>query len=196
VKARTATLQRKTRETHIELTLNLDGTGTSRVRTGIPFLDHMLELLARHALLDLRLRARGDLAVDHHHTVEDVGLVLGAALDRALGSREGISRYGSSHVPMDESLSRAVVDLGGRPYLVYRVALRTRRIRDFDVQLVEEFFRAVCVKGRLNLHLECLYGRDAHHALESVFKAVARALCMACARDPRVKGIPSSKGRL
>ena len=193
---RTATVQRKTRETDIRVDLDLDGTGRSRVKTGLPFLDHMLELLAKHALVDLTLKAKGDLEVDDHHTVEDLGLALGEALDRALGDRQGIARYGWSYVPMDDALSRAVVDLGGRPYLVYAVAHRARRIKEFDLQLMEEFFQGFCVRGRLNLHVAQLYGRDAHHAYESMFKAVARALGAACARDPRVKGVPSSKGRI
>jgi len=193
---RTATVQRATRETSISVGLNLDGTGASRVSTGLPFLNHMLELLAKHALIDATIRARGDTDVDYHHTVEDIGLVFGEALDRALGDRKGLARYGWGYAPMDEALSRAVVDLGGRPYLVYKVAHRSRRIRDFDLQLVEEFFRAFCVRAHLALHVEQLYGKDAHHAYESMFKAVAKALSMACARDRRVKGVPSSKGRI
>jgi len=195
-KQRKAVVRRTTRETDIAVALSLDGSGAARIQTGLPFLNHMLELLAKHALVDLRIRARGDTDVDDHHTAEDLGLTLGEALDRALGDRRGLARYGWSYVPMDDALSRAVVDLGGRPYLVYRVASRARRIKNFDVGLVEEFWRAFCVRGRLNLHVEQLYGRDAHHAYESLFKAVARALLMACARDPRVRGVPSSKGRL
>ncbi len=193
---RTAKVERKTRETRIAAVLNLDGTGKVSIACGIPFLEHMLELLGRHALWDLKLDARGDLEVDYHHTVEDIGLVLGTALDRALGRRRGIVRYGWSLVPMDDALCRVALDLGGRPFLVYRLATRKRKIRDFDIALVEEFFRAFTVQGRLNLHVEQLYGRGPHHALESVFKAVARALRAACALDPREKGIPSSKGRL
>jgi imidazoleglycerol-phosphate dehydratase len=193
---RTAAVARKTRETDIGVVLNLDGSGTYRVRTGLPFLNHMIELLAKHALIDLTLKARGDTDVDDHHTAEDIGLVLGEALDQALGDRRGLARYGWGYAPMDDALSRAVVDLGGRPYLVYTVAHRSRRIRDFDLQLVEEFFRAFCTRGRMNLHVEQLYGKDAHHAYESMFKAVAKALSAACARDPRVKGVPSSKGRI
>jgi imidazoleglycerol-phosphate dehydratase len=196
MKHRSAAIHRKTRETDIAVSLDLDGQGLSRVRTGMPFLDHMLELLARHSLIDLDVRAGGDLDVDYHHTVEDLGLVLGSALDKALGERKGIARYGWSLVPMDESLCRSSVDLGGRPYLVYRVANRARRIRDFDLKLVEEFFRAFTVQARMNLHVEHLYGGEPHHAYESMFKAVARALRMACAVDARVKGVPSTKGSL
>ena len=196
MKKRTAEIKRETRETSIRAKLALDGAGEARVRTGIPFLNHMLELFARHSLCDLELRARGDLAVDYHHTVEDVGLVLGEALNRALGDRKGIVRYGWAVVPMDESLSRVALDLGGRPYLVYEVEPRKRKIRDFDLGLIEEFFRAFTVQGRMNLHIKTMYGKEPHHIYESVFKAVARALGVACARDPRVRGVPSSKGRL
>ena len=196
MKTRKAVVHRKTRETNIVVELVLEGSGRSRIRTGLPFLNHMLELLAKHAGVDLKVNARGDLAVDFHHTVEDIGLTLGEALDQALGDRSGIVRYGWSYVPMDDALSRAVVDLGGRPFLVYQVTHRAKRIRDFDLPLLGEFFQALVVRGRLNLHIAQLYGRDAHHAYESIFKAVARALAMACARDPRVKGVPSSKGRL
>jgi imidazoleglycerol-phosphate dehydratase len=194
--ARSAKVRRTTRETDIAVSLTVDGTGAARIDTGLPFLDHMLDLLAKHALLDLTVKARGDLEVDDHHTAEDIGLVLGDALDQALGGREGLARYGWGYAPMDDALSRAVVDLGGRPYLVYAVAHPARRIKTFDLQLVEEFFRAFCVKARMNLHLAQLYGKDPHHAYESLFKALAKALSMACARDPRVRGVPSSKGRL
>jgi len=195
-KDRTAKVKRKTRETEIAVRLNLDGSGAGGVETGIPFLNHMLELLAKHALMDLDLRAKGDLEVDYHHTVEDVGLVLGQALDEALGLRKGISRYGWSMVPMDEALSRVAIDLGGRPYLVYRVDMKKQKIRDFDLFLIKHFFESFAQKGRMNLHIEQVYGEDAHHAYESVFKGVAKALKMACALDPRVKGVPSSKGRI
>jgi imidazoleglycerol-phosphate dehydratase len=196
MKQRAATLRRQTRETDIAARLNLDGSGAASIDTGLPFFNHMLELMARHALVDLRLRARGDLAVDYHHTVEDIGLVLGSALDRALGERRGIGRYGWCLLPMDEALSRVALDLGGRPYLVYRVACRRRKILDFDLGLIEEFLRAFVTQGRLNLHVEQVYGEDAHHCYESVFKGIGRALRMACARDPREKAVPSSKGAL
>lgn len=196
MKKRSARLKRKTKETDISVEITLDGSGNSSVNTGIGFLDHMLELLARHSLMDLTVRAKGDLAVDCHHTVEDIGLCLGQALDRALGTRNGIARYGWSLVPMDDALSRAAVDLGGRPYLVFETKNRARRVGNFDVSLVRELLQAFCVQGRLNLHVAQLYGREAHHAYESVFKALAKALRLAWTPDPRVKGIPSSKGRL
>lgn len=196
MKKRTARITRKTRETDIVVDLNLDGEGRYENRTGIPFLDHMLDLLAKHALLDLTVTAKGDLEVDYHHTVEDVGLALGEALDKALGDRAGINRYGWSLVPMDESLCQVAIDLGGRPFLVYSLATKKRKIRDFDVDLMEEFFRAFATQGRMNLHIAHLYGQEPHHALESVFKGVAKALLHAAALNPRVKGVPSSKGRL
>ncbi|MDD5708894.1 MAG: imidazoleglycerol-phosphate dehydratase HisB [Kiritimatiellae bacterium] len=193
---RTATQHRQTRETDIELTLAIDGTGRGSIETGIPFMNHMLELFARHALMDLDVKASGDLAVDYHHTVEDLGLVLGACLDQALVERRGIRRYGFSLLPMDESLSQVAVDLGGRPFLVYDISNRKRRIRDFDVQLIEEFFRALVTQARMNLHIRHLYGDEVHHAYESVFKGFARALRMAVESDPRESGIPSSKGTI
>ena len=195
-KSRRACVRRITRETRIQIRLNLDGAGRGDIHTGLPFFDHMLELLARHAMLDLVLRAKGDLAVDDHHTVEDIGLSLGTAFDKALGTRKGITRYGMAYVPMDEALSRVVVDLGGRPYLVYQVATRRRKIRTFDITLIKEFLRAFCVQARINLHVAQLYGDNPHHALESVFKGLARALRMAVAIDPRERGVPSSKGKL
>lgn len=193
---RRAHVTRHTRETQIEAMLNLDGEGRAEVDLPLPFLQHMLELLACHSLFDLRLHARGDLEVDHHHTVEDIGLVLGEALDKALGDRVGIVRYGHSLLPMDESLSLVAVDLGGRPFLVFEMATRRRKILDFDLGLIEEMLRAFATQGRMNLHVAHLYGREPHHAYESVFKGLARALRMACARDPREHGIPSSKGRI
>lgn len=196
MKKRTASVERKTRETDIRVALTVDGCGRSAVDTGMPFLNHMLELFSKHSLVDCVIRAKGDIEVDYHHTVEDLGLVLGDALDRALGDRKGIVRYGSAYVPMDDALSRAVIDLGGRPYLVYEVANRTRKIRDFNLILIREFFQAFTVKARLNLHIAQLYGAEPHHAYEAIFKAVARALRMAVARDPRESGVPSSKGTL
>ncbi len=196
MKKRSAKVVRKTRETDITVQLSPDGTGKSRVNTGIAFLDHMLELFAKHSLMDLTVKATGDLAVDFHHTVEDIGLCMGEALDKALGDRKGISRYGWSLVPMDDALSRAAVDLGGRPFLVLETANRARKIGVFDTNLVREFLQAFCVQGRMNLHVQQLYGKEAHHAYESLFKAMARAFRMAWTPDPRVKGIPSSKGRI
>ena len=196
MKKRTARIKRKTRETDITVELNLDGKGTSTISTGLPFLNHMLELLSKHSLIDLSIKAKGDLEVDYHHTVEDLGLALGGALDKALGTRRGIARYGWSTVPMDESLSRVAIDLGGRPYLVYSLTTRRRKILGFELNLLKEFFRALTVEGRMNLHITQLYGQEPHHSCESVFKAVAKALRMACEVDPRVKGIPSCKGRI
>lgn len=196
MKKRTAQIERNTRETQIEIRLNLDGEGVCKVKTGIPFMDHMLELLGKHGLMDLTVRAQGDLEVDYHHLVEDLGLVLGMAVNQALGDRRGIVRYGHMLLPMDESLSMVALDLGGRPFLVYELAVKKRRIRDFDLGLVEEFFRAFATEARMNLHLAHLYGTEPHHAMESIFKGVARALRQAVTRDPRVKGVPSSKGRI
>ena len=196
MKTRTAVVKRKTRETDIDIRLNLDGSGEYRIKTGIPFLNHMLDLFAKHGLFDLTVRAKGDLEVDYHHTVEDVGLAFGEAFNQALGDRKGINRYGWSVVPMDESLSRVAVDLGGRPYLVYAVATAKKKIRDFDLGLIKEFFQAFTVQTKMNLHIKLMYGDEPHHAYESVFKATARALRIACAKDPRVKGVPSSKGKI
>lgn len=196
MRQRAARVERKTRETDIRVSLKVDGQGRYTVQTGMPFLNHMLELFSRHSLIDLDVDAKGDIEVDYHHTVEDLGLVLGDALDQALGDRKGIVRYGSAYVPMDDALSRAVVDLGGRPYLVYEVANRTRKIRDFNLILVREFFQAFTVKARMNLHIAQFYGAEPHHAYEAVFKAVARALRAAVAHDPRERGVPSSKGTL
>ena len=195
-KARTATETRETRETKIRIEVNLDGTGVYAVDTGLPFLNHMLELFSRHSLIDLQVKATGDLDVDYHHTVEDVGLALGTAIDRALGDRKGIRRYGFFYVPMDESLCRVVVDLGGRPFLVKNMACKKRKLLDFELALFDDFFQAFVVQARMNLHIEQLLGQEAHHAYESVFKALARAMRMALEADPRDAGIPSSKGRI
>jgi imidazoleglycerol-phosphate dehydratase len=196
MKERVAEVKRKTSETDIRIRINIDGTGKSRIDTGMPFFDHMLESFSKHSLIDMTVAAKGDLAVDYHHTVEDIGLCIGEALDKALGNRSGIVRYGSSLLPMDDALSRVAVDLGGRPYLVYEVANRKRKIGDFDLGLVGEFMQSLCVQARINLHVAQLYGKEAHHAYESMFKALAKALLMACTRDPRVKGLPSSKGKI
>jgi imidazoleglycerol-phosphate dehydratase len=193
---RGATVRRKTRETDIRVDLTIEGTGVSRIDTGMPFIDHMLELLARHSLVDLTVIATGDLHVDYHHTVEDIGLTVGEALDKALGSRKGIARYGWAYVPMDEALARAVVDLGGRPTLVKKMACRKRKLRDFELSLFDDFFRALVVQSRMNLHIDQMRGQEAHHAFEAVFKALARALRMACALDPRDRRVPSSKGTI
>ncbi len=196
VSQRKARKYRKTSETEISLSLGLDGKGLGKIKTGIPFFDHMLNLFARHGLFDLEVKAKGDLDVDLHHTVEDVGIVLGQALATALGKKEGIRRYGCAHVPMDETLARVVVDLSGRPYLELRGLNRRGRAGNFSAQLVEEFLRALSVQGGMNLHAEILYGRDVHHQIEAIFKALAKALQEAVSRDPRVKGVPSTKGRI
>ena len=196
MKKRKAIVARNTRETQIRVELDVDGNGRYEIETGLPFFNHMLELMAKHSLFDLKLKATGDLAVDHHHTVEDVGLALGDALNQALGDRKGIERYGFSLMPMDETLSRVVLDLGGRPYLVVDMANKKRKILDFELSLLGEFLRAFATQARMNLHVRQFYGADAHHAWESVFKGLARALKAACRRDPRVQGVPSSKGVL
>jgi imidazoleglycerol-phosphate dehydratase len=195
--SREAVVERTTSETSIRARLNLDGKGVSNIHSGIPFFDHMLTLFARHGLFDLDLDAKGDLDVDLHHTVEDAGITLGQALTKALGDKTGIRRYGFFYVPMDEALVRAVVDLSGRPYLVYNPPSLVEAIGgSFSFQLVEEFLRALAVSGAMNLHVEILAGRDAHHMAEGVFKALARALDAATQIDPRVEGVPSTKGVL
>jgi imidazoleglycerol-phosphate dehydratase len=194
---RTATVTRKTAETDIALTLALDGAGASKTETGVPFLDHMLTLFAKHGLFDLDVTCKGDVAVDYHHTVEDVGLVLGDAFKRALGEKLGIRRYGFFLLPMDECLARVAVDLGGRPHLVYDVATPTMFVRDFNITLVKEFSRAFSNALGCNLHVQLVYGEEPHHAAEAVFKGLARALDMATQLDPRAAGqLPSTKGKL
>ena len=193
---RKAAIERNTRETKISLSLDLDGSGEGTVDTGIGFFNHMLELLKKHALLDLSVKAVGDLDVDYHHTVEDVGLVFGQAINQALGDRRGIARYGFASIPMDEALCEASIDLGGRPFIVFSSGKKHMMVRDFEVKLLEEFFRAVSVEGRMNVHLREIYGDEAHHVCEGVFKSFARALRQAVSKDPREKGIPSSKGAI
>jgi len=194
--ARKATIERKTGETEIAVSLAIDGTGEGQMDTGIPFFDHMLTLFARHSLVDLTVRARGDIEVDLHHTVEDAGIALGQAFAKALGDKRGIRRYGWAYLPMDETLTRVVLDFSGRPYLEYRAPKAVEAIGAFSFQLVEEFLRAFAVHGGLNLHVEILYGRDAHHMAESVFKGLAKAVDQACQVDARVTGVPSTKGML
>jgi imidazoleglycerol-phosphate dehydratase len=189
-------VKRKTRETDIDLSLNLDGEGKSRIDTGIGFLDHMLTSFATHGRFDLQVRCKGDLHVDAHHSVEDVGIALGDALVLALGDKAGIVRFGHAYVPLDEALSRCVVDLSGRPYLHYDVAFKARQLGAMPTELFEDFFWALADHGRLNVHLECLRGRNAHHIAETLYKSASRALSMAVALDPRVKGVPSTKGSL
>lgn len=192
--ARSAELARSTRETDIKLKLNLDGSGVCKVDTGIGFLDHMLELFAKHALVDLVVAAKGDVNVDYHHTVEDVGLVLGTCINKALADRKGICRYGFFILPMDEALCEVSLDLGGRPFLVFSSSMKHMQVRDFEVKLLEEFFRALSGEARMNLHIRQIYGDEAHHVCEAIFKGFARAMRMAVALDPRETGIPSSKG--
>lgn len=196
MRARRGSVERKTRETDIHLSLVLDGEGRSRIRTGIGFLDHMLTSFATHGRFDLDVRCKGDLHVDAHHTVEDVGIALGDALRQALGDKQGIVRFGHAYVPLDEALARCVVDLSGRPYLHYDVTFKARQVGTMPTELFEDFFWALADHGRLNVHLEALRGRNAHHIAETLFKATSRALSMAVALDPRVKGVPSTKGTL
>jgi len=194
--SRSATVERNTQETRITLNLNVDGRGTSAISTKIPFFDHMLNLFARHGLLDLEVKADGDIEVDFHHTVEDVGIALGQAFSKALGDKRGICRYGHAYLPMDETLARVVIDFSGRPFLEYRAPERVDAIGLFPFQLVEEFMRGFAVHAGVNLHIEILYGRDAHHMAEAIFKGLAKAVDAACRLDPRVEGIPSTKGVL
>lgn len=195
--SREGIIDRKTAETSIRTRLLIDGKGTSNVRTGIPFFDHMLTLFARHGLFDLDLEAKGDIEVDFHHTVEDVGITLGQAITKALGDKAGIRRYGLSILPMDEALVRVVLDLSGRPYLAYNPPPSVEAIGgNFSFQLIEEFLRAIAVHAGMNLHVDILAGRDAHHMAEGIFKALARALDVATQIDPRVEGVPSTKGVL
>ncbi len=194
---RHAVIQRKTSETDIQVTLDLDGTGEHRVGTGIPFLDHMLGQVARHGCFDLTVQATGDLPVDLHHTVEDVGIVLGDAVSQALGEKAGILRYGAARVPMDEALASAVIDLSGRPFLVFQAPQLKGRIGDFEADLVREFFQGLTNHLRANVHIHVEYGQNLHHMAEAVFKAAGRALDQATTADPRLLGaVPSTKGRL
>lgn len=195
--ARTARVERNTRETQIRVEINLDGSGQSRFETGVPFLDHMLDQVARHGLIDLTVIASGDRHIDDHHTVEDIGITLGQAFDQAVGDKKGVVRYGHSYVPLDEALSRVVVDLSGRPGLEYGVEFPRARIGEFDVDLFREFFQGFVNHAKVTLHIDNLRGRNAHHIIETVFKAFGRALRMAVAEDPRMSGVmPSTKGSL
>ncbi len=195
--ARTAQVKRDTLETRIEVDLNLDGSGKARLETGVPFLEHMLDQVARHGLLDLTIRAEGDLHIDAHHTVEDVGITLGQAFDQALTDKKGIRRYGHAYVPLDEALSRVVLDFSGRPGLEYGVSFARARIGDFDVDLLHEFFQGFVNHAKVTLHIDCLRGDNAHHIAETIFKAFGRALRMAAEADPRMAGMmPSTKGSL
>lgn len=194
--SRSARIERNTSETRIRLNLTIDGTGKSTIATKIPFFDHMLTLFARHSLCDLDVQADGDIEVDLHHTVEDTGIALGQAFAKALGDKRGIRRYGWAYLPMDETLARVVIDFSGRPFLEYRGPQNVASVGAFSFTLLEEFLRAFSTHAGTNLHVELLYGRDAHHMCEAVFKGLAKAVDQACQLDPRVEGVPSTKGTL
>jgi len=191
---RTAKIERKTKETDIKLEINLDGEGKYSINTAIPFLDHMLSLMSKHGLFDLKIRAKGDIDIDDHHTVEDVGITLGKAVRQALNDMKGITRYGQASVPMDEALAEVRLDISGRPYLVYKVEFPKRsKIKNFDPDLIEDFLQAFVSNGSITLHVQSHYGRNTHHIIEAIFKALGRALRQAVTIDPRVKGVPSTK---
>ncbi len=194
--ARQAQINRDTQETQISVKLNLDGSGRAKLASGIPFLDHMLDQIARHGLVDLEVKAKGDLHIDAHHTVEDIGITLGQAFAKAVGDKKGVRRYGHAYVPLDEALSRVVIDLPGRPGLEMSGKFTRARVGDFDVDLVREFFQGFVNHASVTLHLDNLKGVNAHHQVETLFKAFGRALRMAVELDPRVKGVPSTKGKL
>jgi imidazoleglycerol-phosphate dehydratase len=194
--ARQAQVTRDTQETQISVKLNLDGSGSAKLASGIPFLDHMLDQIARHGLVDLEVKAKGDLHIDAHHTVEDIGITLGQAFAKAIGDKKGVRRYGHAYVPLDEALSRVVIDLSGRPGLEMSGKFTRARVGDFDVDLVREFFQGFVNHALVTLHLDNLKGVNAHHQVETLFKAFGRALRMAVELDPRVKGVPSTKGKL
>ena len=189
-------MSRTTGETDVTVTLNLDGGGSSAIQSGVQFLDHMLALFAKHGVFDLAVSCKGDLGVDAHHSVEDIGICMGLALEKALGDKKGLVRFAHAYFPMDEAMVRVAADLSGRPYLVYRVKVRRERVGELDSDLVEEFWKAFASHARMNLHIELLYGRNTHHIFEAVFKAAARALCLATRTDPRIQGVPSTKGVL
>ena len=195
-KTRCAEIERNTAETQVSVKLNLDGEGKCEIETGIGFLDHMLTLLAKHSFMDLTVEAKGDLEVDSHHTVEDVGIVLGEALQEALGDKAGIHRYGNSFIPMDETLAQVCLDFSGRPFLVFGAEIPKIKLGNYDTEMTEEFFRAVAMRCGLTLHIRVLYGSNVHHIIEAIFKAFARAVAEAATVDPRVKGVMSSKGVL
>ena len=191
---RTAKVDRKTKETDIRLSINLDGEGKYAIDTSIPFLDHMLSLMSKHGLLDMKIKAKGDIDIDFHHTVEDIGIVLGKAMKEALGNMQGITRYGQASVPMDEALAMVSIDISGRPYLLYKVEIpKKSKIKNFDPDLIEDFFQAFASNSSITLHVISPYGRNTHHIIEAIFKALGRALRQAVAVDPRVKGVPSTK---
>ena len=194
---RKASIKRKTKETDISLDLNLDGRGSYSINTSIPFLDHMLSLTCKHGLFDMKLKAKGDIDIDDHHTVEDIGIVLGKALKQAVGDMKGIARYGQASVPMDEALASVSLDISGRPYFVYKVEFpKKSKLKDFDPDLIEDFLQAFVSSSSITLHINALYGRNIHHIIEAVFKGLGRALREAVTINPRMKGIPSTKGKL
>ncbi|MBZ0156140.1 MAG: imidazoleglycerol-phosphate dehydratase HisB [Alphaproteobacteria bacterium] len=193
---RRATFERVTRETDISVTIDLDGKGEYEVTTSIPFLDHMLNLFCFHGLLDLTVRARGDIEIDYHHLMEDLGITLGEAIRKAVGEKKGIKRYGNATIPMDESLAQVILDLSGRPYLIYKVTPSEGTLRDLEVSLFEDFFRALSNHAMMNLHIIVHYGRDLHHIFEAIFKAFGRSLREAVSLDQRIKGVPTTKGKL
>ncbi len=194
---RKADIRRTTKETDVAVAIDLDGTGAADVATGIGFLDHMLDLLARHARIDMKIKAKGDLHIDHHHTTEDVGIALGQAVKRALGDMKGVTRYADVHLPMDEALTRVAIDISGRPFLVFKAEFSRDKVGEFDTELVREWFQAFAMNAGVTLHVETLYGSNDHHIAESCFKGLARALRSAVAIDPRAKNeVPSTKGRL
>jgi imidazoleglycerol-phosphate dehydratase len=193
---RNASISRETKETQIALSINLDGVGDASISTGVGFFDHMLDLLSRHSLIDLSVKAKGDLHIDPHHTVEDVGIVLGQAIEKAVGDKRGIYRYGWAIVPMDETLAQVAIDLSGRPAFVFNVKFKRGNIGDFPTELVEEFWKSVAVNAKMNLHISVAYGANNHHISEAIFKATAKALRQAVSPDPRNPGVPSTKGSL
>lgn len=193
---RSSTIQRKTKETNISVTLEIDGSGKYSVATGLGFLDHMLELFTKHGMFNLQVKCKGDLHVDDHHTTEDVAIALGKAFDKALKERAGISRYGTAYVPMDESLARCVVDLGGRSTLAFKADFNRKKVGDLSTEMIKHFFQSFAENVKANIHIEVLYGTNTHHKIEAMFKALARAMRVACEKDARVKGVLSTKGRL
>lgn len=195
-RVRKAEIERETSETQIKLSLNLDGEGRSQIKTGVPFMDHMLDAFAKHGHFDLTVEANGDTHIDDHHTTEDIGICLGLAIKEALGDKRGIRRYGNSFVPMDDALAQVVIDLSNRPHMEFRAAFAQSKVGQFDTELVQEFLTKLALEARMNLHVILHYGQNTHHMIEAIFKALAKALDEATGIDPRVKGVPSTKGKL
>lgn len=195
-RVRKAEIERETSETQIRLSLNLDGEGRSQIKTGVPFMDHMLDAFAKHGHFDLTVEANGDTHIDDHHTTEDIGICLGLAIKEALGDKRGIRRYGNSFVPMDDALAQVVIDLSNRPHMEFRAAFPQSKVGQFDTELVQEFLTKLALEARMNLHVILHYGQNTHHMIEAIFKALAKALDEATGIDPRVKGVPSTKGKL